>query len=60
MVRQMRKEYRVKDESLKSLWAQAQAIVDRFDSVEFTHVPRTDPDIVRANRLANQALDSSV
>lgn len=58
MVRQMRKEYRVKDESLKPLWARAHALARRFERIEFAHTPRTNPDIARADKLANEALDS--
>ena len=58
MVRQMRGEYRVKDELLRPLWDRAQQLTIQFGCVEFAHVLRTDPDIVRADQLANQALDS--
>ena len=58
MIKQMRLEYRVKQAELKSLWDRAQELGRRCSKVEFTHVPRTDPDIVRADELANQALNA--
>ncbi len=59
MIKQMRNEYRVKSEPLKPWWERAQKLVGEFGSVVFAHVPRTDPDIARADELANEALDSS-
>jgi ribonuclease HI len=58
MVKQMRGEYRVKDAALKPLWEQAQELTRQFVGIEFVHVPRSDPDIARADELANQALDA--
>jgi ribonuclease HI len=58
MVKQMRDEYRVKAESLKPLWTEANECASSFSRVDFVHAPRTDPDIARADRLANEALDA--
>jgi len=58
MVMQMRGEYRVKDAALKRLWEQAQKLARQFVGIEFVRVPRSDPDIARADKLANQALDA--
>ncbi len=58
MVKQMRGEYRVKDAALKPLWEQARKLASQFVCIEFIHVARSDPDIARADELANQALDA--
>jgi len=58
LVKQMRGEYRVKNAALKSLWEEAQKLARRFVRIEFVQVPRADPDIARADALANQALDA--
>jgi ribonuclease HI len=58
MVKQMRGECRVKAESLRMLWEEANEWARTFGQVNFVHAPRTDPDIVRVDRLANEALDA--
>ena len=40
MVKQMRGEYRVKNDALRGLHAEASALAQRFDGVEFRHVRR--------------------
>jgi ribonuclease HI len=55
MVKQMRGEYRVKNEDLRDLYEQARRLVNRFSSVEFRHIPREQNK--RADALCNQALD---
>ena len=57
LVKQMRHEYRVKDPELRLLWERAQALAGQFAGVEYRHVRRSDPDIARADQLANRALD---
>ncbi len=55
VIRQLRGEYRVKNEGLKPLFLQAQALRRGFDSIEFTHVRRADN--ADADALANEAMD---
>jgi ribonuclease HI len=55
MVKQMRGEYRVKNEELRDLYEEARALAVRFGSVRFQHVPRAQNS--RADALCNQALD---
>lgn len=56
VVKQMRGEYRVKNEGLKPLFLQAQALVRTFESVEFQHVRREAN--AEADALANEAMDT--
>ncbi|MGB4442225.1 MAG: ribonuclease HI family protein [Coriobacteriia bacterium] len=55
VVRQLRGEYRVKNEGLKPLFLQAQALRRGFDALEFVHVRRADN--ADADALANEAMD---
>lgn len=55
VVKQMRGEYRVKNEGLKPLFVQAQGLRRAFDSVEFVHVRREAN--AEADALANDAMD---
>jgi ribonuclease HI len=55
MVKQMRGEYRVKNEELRDLYEQARRLANRFPSVEFRHIPREQNR--RADALCNEALD---
>lgn len=55
VVRQMRGEYRVKNEGLKPLFVQAQGLRRAFESVDFVHVRREDN--AEADALANEAMD---
>jgi len=55
IVRQMRGEYKVRDEGLRELYEQAIRLVRSLPSVAFTHVPRAQN--ARADALVNQALD---
>jgi len=55
MVKQMRGEYRVKNEELRDLYEQARELVQKFPSVRFQHVRREQNS--RADALCNQALD---
>ncbi len=57
IVNQMNREWKVKDEKLKLLWAQVVEIEKKFESVRYIYLPRTDPRIVAVNALANKALD---
>lgn len=57
LVRQLRGEYRVKNEGLQPLFRDARALVARIGRVTFEHVPRErNKD---ADRLANLAMDQA-
>jgi ribonuclease HI len=59
MVKQMRGEYRVKNEELRPLYEQASALTARFKAgVTFRHVRRGENS--RADALCNQALDGKL
>ena len=55
MVKQMRGEYKVKNEGLRPLYQHASRLVDGFDAVDFRHVRREFNK--RADRLCNEAMD---
>jgi ribonuclease HI len=55
VVKQLRGEYRVKNEGLKPLFLEAQALRRAFTSVEFTHIRREQNEM--ADALANKAMD---
>ena len=57
MVKQMRGEYRVKNEALRSLFVEANALARRLDAVEYRHVKRAHNEL--ADRLVNDALDAA-
>lgn len=56
VVKQLRGEYRVRNEGLKPLFVAAQRLVRRFDSVRFVHVRRAHN--AEADALANAAMDA--
>ncbi len=56
LVRQMKGEYRVKNENLKKLFAKAQETASHFDNVSYLHVPREKNR--QADSLANMAVDA--
>ncbi len=58
MVKQMRGEYRVKNEALRDLYEQAIRLADKLANVEYRHVKRAHNEL--ADRLVNQALDASI
>ena len=55
LVRQMRGEYRVKNENLKPLFLRARRLADCFAEFTVGHVPRSEN--AAADRAANRALD---
>jgi probable phosphoglycerate mutase len=57
MVKQMRGEYRVKNEALRGLFTEANALARRLESVEYRHVKRAHNEL--ADRLVNEALDAA-
>jgi ribonuclease HI len=58
MVKQMRGEYRVKNEALRDLFLEADTLARRLDRVDYRHVRRAHNEL--ADRLVNEALDASV
>ena len=57
LVKQMRGEYRVKNEALQELWSRAGRLARQLDSVSFTAVRREHNEL--ADRLVNEALDAA-
>jgi ribonuclease HI len=57
IVKQMRGEYRVKNERLRDLHDEARGVAQRLARVEYTNVRREEND--RADRLLNEALDAA-
>ena len=58
IVRQIQGVYRVKNPTLKPLMADVQALLDRFDTWQVAHVPRSENAV--ADRLANEAIDEAL
>jgi ribonuclease HI len=56
IVHQMRGEWKIKNEPLKLLWAEAQELADRLGKVRYTAVRREHNEL--ADRLVNEALDA--
>ena len=56
LVKQMRGEYRVKNEALRALWEEATDLERRFRRVNYTAVRRAHNEL--ADRLVNEALDA--
>ena len=56
LVKQMRGEYRVKNEALRALWEEANDLERRFSKVRYTAVRRAHNEL--ADRLVNEALDA--
>jgi ribonuclease HI len=57
LVRQLNGLYRVKDEKLKTLYAEASSLLRDFDSYRIIHVARENNEL--ADRLANRAIDEA-
>jgi ribonuclease HI len=57
MVKQMRGEYRIKNEALRELAAEAARHARRIGRVEYRHVRRAHNEL--ADRLVNEALDAA-
>jgi ribonuclease HI len=57
MVKQMRGEYRVKNEALRELYNEATALARRIGNVEYRHVKRAHNEL--ADKLVNDALDAA-
>jgi ribonuclease HI len=57
MVKQMRGEYRVKNEALRALSVEAAGLARELGNVEYRHVKRAQNE--EADRLVNEALDAA-
>jgi probable phosphoglycerate mutase len=57
LVKQMRGEYRIRNEALQPLAAEAARLVERIGKVEFVHVRRAHNEL--ADSLVNEALDAA-
>jgi ribonuclease HI len=57
LVKQMRGEYRVKNEALRTLFVEASTLARDLQSVEYRHVKRAHNEL--ADRLVNEALDAA-
>lgn len=58
IVRQIQGIYRVKNPTLKPLMADVRALLDRFDTWQVSHVPRSENAV--ADKLANEAIDDTL
>lgn len=58
IVKQMKGEYRVKNEGLRPLFLEAQKLIPHYHSVSFVHIAREKNK--RADAMVNQALDAIV
>ena len=56
LVKQMRGDYKVKNEALRVLWDEANDLERRFAKVRYTAVRRAHNEL--ADRLVNEALDA--
>jgi ribonuclease H / adenosylcobalamin/alpha-ribazole phosphatase len=56
LVKQMRGEYKVKNEALRDLWTEAGGLADALGSVRYKAVRREHNEL--ADRLVNEALDA--
>jgi ribonuclease HI len=56
LVKQMRGEYRVKNEALRTLFVEASGLARGLQSIEYRHVKRAHNEL--ADRLVNDALDA--
>lgn len=56
VVKQLKGEYKIKNEELKLIYRKVQNLIDKFESVNFVHVPRAENKF--ADKLVNIALDA--
>ena len=57
LVKQMRGEYKVKNEALRELWEEASDLEKKFGRIRYTAVRRAHNEL--ADRLVNEALDAA-
>jgi ribonuclease HI len=58
MIKQLKGEYRVKNEGLKPLFAEAVALLKQFEKVKLRHVPREENKL--ADEMSNRAIDEKM
>ena len=58
VVKQLKGEYKVKNDRLQILFTQVKQLATNFESVSFMHVPRAKNKL--ADKLVNEVLDSSM
>ncbi len=59
VVKQLRGEYRLKHFNMQKLYDEVQQVRRSFASVSYTHVPREESNMRRADQLVNYALDQA-
>ena len=59
LVNQMNGQWRVKHPKMKPLWRKAVELIEKFDKITFSHVPRTNKYIQKVDELANIKLDQT-
>jgi ribonuclease HI len=57
VAKQLNGEYSVKNAELQKLWHKAQELKSCFKKISFVNVPRSNPQIQRADALVNKTLD---
>ncbi|MEF8726011.1 MAG: ribonuclease HI family protein [Candidatus Bipolaricaulota bacterium] len=57
LVNQVSGNWKVKDEELRRLYSRIKSLEDNFSTVEFSHHPRENTHISKADALCNQCLD---
>ena len=60
VVKQLTREYTVKNPELKNLWRKVIELNRRFKNVSFISVPRTNRQIQKADVFVNEALDKEL
>ncbi|MGB9915610.1 MAG: ribonuclease HI family protein [Candidatus Bathyarchaeales archaeon] len=60
VVKQLTGEYAVKNSTLRKLWTQAKELSRCFKKISFISVPRTNPQIQKADALVNKTLDEAM
>jgi len=59
VVRQINREYKVRDRCLQERFARVNTLLGKLESVTFIHVPRSNPFIAIADAKCNQILDTT-
>jgi ribonuclease HI len=59
VAKQLRGEYTVKNYELQKLWHKVQQLKRCFKKIGFVNVPRSNPQIQRADALVNKTLDEA-
>jgi ribonuclease HI len=55
VIKQLKGEFRVKNEGLRTFWTKAKVLLNEFEQCQFTHIPREENG--KADALANSAMD---